>query len=1857
MWHLNWLLLLHLCLVASVTLTRSPTGIPSSQSPTTTPSTKPTSTPTQDLTCACGDCQNVEGNNGDTCIFSSTVYLTCPSDGSSCNYFKYRVFLLKENAEVTVNGDCELRIYNATGVSINENASLIAASVNITSGTYVDVRGTLKTSGNGPLTGVGSPQVPGYGASYGGSGGRPTCDNNYFSNINDSIGNINAFDDFDQSLTYGSGGGVDGGRAGGRIVIAAAKIEVYGRLLADGGSPSSSGNTGSVGAGSGGSILLHGSQLIGDGLISVKGGPTTQSGQGSGGGGRITVILSSSTYSESITFDASGGIGATSCNCGAAGTVYIISGRASSALIINNTQFSYAEVLVSEIASTSSLSLYVMNSSLTVPEYSLNSANNIQITDSKLQVAEGVATSMGGATGAVTIVVDSLVLQNSSLVMTSVTVPVAVTAASLVADSTSFVYFSSLIDMSIVGKENVTLTGTVKAVAATTATTTQQTALNGSLTIHAAGSVALGTILVNNLAVYSSIVYTSPNACVTANATALGHVCLPSIAYNYQADEMCSSAFLSSSSYKSIFNNKVLIAASIVEIVTNSSIAGSLVIICSDSIAVSASSSVNSDGLGCTANSGLQGGNGLAPSYGYHQQGGSGGASFGSGGNGSATTASSVLPGGNAYDIHNLVFYPGSGGGVDLSCAYSNHTSVGGGIVFLYADIILNITGQVSSNGKVTDKCGSGGAGGGSVIIYTNGLVGLNGKIIANGANGGISGNSTLPAAGGGGGGGIIVFMNTTHNDYQDYSFFGTIAANGGLAGYVKGISLKYPPTDGLTGYIYWPTCSPGYGNDFEGKVCAACGQSLFSDQYSSGECKHCSNKPYHSTYRSLSPGSATDSNCPYYCKHGYAHEGCISPLEYFVYLCGGPYALAFENLAIWLFLILPLIYFRLLGKRLWLQEKVKQIRFTKLFDTGRSASRYSTNYFSERDNSAYTDSLLPINSTASRLHSRVYSNYSSSTHVKHPQRSISYVLNNDVGIMFTPKELRLGCRLQEVDMPLHACRVFFLGVNNPFECYGGSWVLPPHRPLCLRPMINRIKYKKFAHEINAALSWSCYSIETLLYALVLLVFPAFAASLMNTFRRRRTAILLETVARYNHSFIRSQRQKKELNSIRVGVSPDNTLAYLDFLYDKDLFGSECAPLGPIGQPRLPISFRLAGHGTYFDPWFVDTNDILLQAVAQTDVASTFIDESWLLFIVELNAVLKTVSRYNLSVGIRRLTKFLNEDDTIAKLGGLSIDLCTFANDLRAYEYTSDTAKEKADELMCSDGTDTNDSNNENRMTMDMSNATRKGGNSFSRLSQSIDWFASPLLNALGITDRDSAGKIGYTTLQSRNGNFVSRDSYASNRTHSLDSRVETEGVDGSNGQRTTCFSSLLSRSNSNKTDNTQYNKVDYHGNNFNFEQLCAALNAGKVHLGIAICHPKVDLSRVKHLEDEDYDSAIEDEEDDAMDDDSKSSRRHKEMAIPAAKTEEVVSGPQFSTSFNTNVNKARELEKYYDIVEDAEKSLQTLANTTYSPMPEHVDGRTIASSTNTAHGSKYARRRKSTAASIHDNETAPSAYQHVINVWHLTYIGNMTHMILVNMCRNRSRAPTDSETQRHSASVGDTVIVMPSAASYKNPLLISKDRSKDSYIFCIFTVLCDYLILTYRTLHGLFFQYLYGPFFGANLKLSGNLNKNIVHIRTLQQLLGFLILCLNVTDCTVILAISFEYWCVWTNPTECADHTAVYLLLSLPPAAIVAAPVWGIATVCTGTSGSFARTYASWARLAMITALFILWIFIERGRNYCNKFAVYFIILYLISRLVQISFVDTYIALVERMRSTGGWDGLHTSLYQAQDNTIEIRY
>ena len=98
--------------------------------------------------------------------------------------------------------------------------------------------------------------------------------------------------------TFGSGT-ADGIRGGGRIILSSTStinITRSAMLRADGGSnfeiPTS-------GAGSGGSIVLTATEVVGSGTLSVQGGNTFGSG-GAGGGGRITVEVGTVLIAKTI---------------------------------------------------------------------------------------------------------------------------------------------------------------------------------------------------------------------------------------------------------------------------------------------------------------------------------------------------------------------------------------------------------------------------------------------------------------------------------------------------------------------------------------------------------------------------------------------------------------------------------------------------------------------------------------------------------------------------------------------------------------------------------------------------------------------------------------------------------------------------------------------------------------------------------------------------------------------------------------------------------------------------------------------------------------------------------------------------------------------------------------------------------------------------------------------------------------------------------------------------------------------------------------------------------------------------------------------------------------------------------------------------------------------------------------------------------------------------------------------------------------------------------------------------------------------------------------------------------------------
>jgi len=203
----------------------------------------------------------------------------------------------------------------------NTNAYRLAVTVggnlSLASNTAFNLTGLGYYVNNGPGTGTGSN---GRGASYGGKGG-------YYSALpGPTYGSV--FEPVD----LGSGGGElvssvtnFGGGAG--WINVSGTASVYGAISADG-----MGTCNSGGGGSGGSIYLRVGRLLGTGAVRANGGNDTW--HGSGGGGRVSVVLTQAeadfnSFAGAIVASGNGtnGYAVNYASQGsAAGTVYLRSG-------------------------------------------------------------------------------------------------------------------------------------------------------------------------------------------------------------------------------------------------------------------------------------------------------------------------------------------------------------------------------------------------------------------------------------------------------------------------------------------------------------------------------------------------------------------------------------------------------------------------------------------------------------------------------------------------------------------------------------------------------------------------------------------------------------------------------------------------------------------------------------------------------------------------------------------------------------------------------------------------------------------------------------------------------------------------------------------------------------------------------------------------------------------------------------------------------------------------------------------------------------------------------------------------------------------------------------------------------------------------------------------------------------------------------------------------------------------------------------------------------------------------------------------------------------------------------------------
>ena len=158
-----------------------------------------------------------------------------------------------------------------------------------------------------------------------------------------------------------------------------------------------------------------------------------------------------------------------------------------------------------------------------------------------------------------------------------------------------------------------------------------------------------------------------------------------------------------------------------------------------------------------------------------------------------------------------------------------------------------------------------------------------------------------------------------------------------------------------------------------------------------------------------------------------------------------------------------------------------------------------------------------------------------------------------------------------------------------------------------------------------------------------------------------------------------------------------------------------------------------------------------------------------------------------------------------------------------------------------------------------------------------------------------------------------------------------------------------------------------------------------------------------------------------------------------------------------------------------------------------------------------------------------------------------------------------------------------------------------------------------------------------------------------------------------VVSWIGTLYLCPHENSQCSPSESAPYLLLMLLlwPGAVLFSTIGGIIILSSTLRGHTLRIYVSWSRLCTIPVfiLFVLLFYfngsrqqeyayegsdIYAKRDNLTQVKVVSIIL-IVSRIVQIAIADQFVAHVERLRWTLGWDGLMTALFVTKDVRTEI--
>nr|CCA17325.1 unnamed protein product [Albugo laibachii Nc14] len=214
--------------------------------------------------------------------------------------------------------------------------------------------------------------------------------------------------------------------------------------------------------------------------------------------------------------------------------------------------------------------------------------------------------------------------------------------------------------------------------------------------------------------------------------------------------------------------------------------------------------------------------------------------------------------------------------------------------------------------------------------------------------------------------------------------------------------------------------------------------------------------------------------------------------------------------------------------------------------------------------------------------------------------------------------------RLTDQDLVHHIARVYFLGSNT----FNHPWKLDSALlPESLQEIIYHSTFIQFADNCNRILDMDSSYRQWLYFALRILCPPA-AMLYSNRCQLMVLGDLAQYLAQYGAGFCRNVSFRAHNAQVKLGFSPDFSLGYLDILVNDFSSSTHPAPsYQPLATPHHPslIFFAVAGDGSFYRPYHIDTNDVIVRTV--TSRFHLLKHHFWIEFIATLNSQIRRLSQ------------------------------------------------------------------------------------------------------------------------------------------------------------------------------------------------------------------------------------------------------------------------------------------------------------------------------------------------------------------------------------------------------------------------------------------------------------------------------------------------------------------------------------------------------------------------------------------------------------------------------------------------------